>query len=492
MSRSSLLAEVRKFKKLANACNDISLKAVPLRWENFSRLTQIRSGAGFIPFEAYDYQIKLSDTIDDHPTTVITKTRQLGISETIISKFIHKALLKPGYLAVVFSRNQADTSNLAKRCRGMIESIPQYAKLSSDSLQQMMFTNGSGILFRNATPNGARGIESVSDILYDEAEFVEHCEEIYKSSIPCTAMLGDDARIIINSTPGKRSGFYFDKLNQNNGSQDIIALADRVKSGELPNQYFTDSSGWAKCILHWRSHPVYSLKDDYLQHVREKFQLDEPTVQQEFNLSFSDSAESVFSPSVVRQACIDTLTKTVNKKASYFFGVDPNASITGKDYFALVVYQELDEKLSIVDYYRKRGETAESHIFSIQKLVDKYSPVTINIESNNSGHIYIEQLCLAMPDVNIEAVKTTASSKPGMISRLNMAMEQETLTLPNLDVFINEFLSFRKIGTKLEAVSGKHDDLVMALAIGLSATGFTGRKTIQIKTKKEINTNNAN
>jgi hypothetical protein len=72
------------------------------------------------------------------------------------------------------------------------------------------------------------------------------------------------------------------------------------------------------------------------------------------------------------------------------------------------------------------------------------------------------------PNINIDAVKTTAASKPMMINRILLALEKELLILPKDKIVIEEFLSFRQSDGKLQAISGKHDDIIMSLAFALT------------------------
>ncbi|NJO98176.1 MAG: hypothetical protein HC764_21090 [Pleurocapsa sp. CRU_1_2] len=477
------LSTYRLVKRLANSCGLRELKPIPEKWEDFARLCKIRSGAKLVSFEPYRYQIALSDAIDHHPTTVITKTRQLGITETISNKFLHKAVKNGAYLAVVFSKNQQDTSNIAKRLRKIIEAMPEYISLTTDSMTDLTLSNGGRILFRNATANGARGLESVSDILFDEAAFIDEIEEIYKSAIPCTSMVGDDARIIINSTPNGQSGWYFDKLNSFNDNHDVLQLADRIKKREVPGtQIWTDDNGWCKAMLHWYDHPKYGEDLNYLEKVRKRTQLDESTVQQEYNLSFTDGQQLVFPASLVRDVCTGTIDRRVVKDTDYYFGVD--VATTGDDYFVCMVIAEKGGKYTIADIYRKRKESSEYHLFKVGGLIDKYKPKSVGIEvTGGAGQIFLEQLALNKPSASIEAIRTTGDTKPAMISRLIMILESGFLLLPNDDAFIQELLAFRRDGKKMQAIQGKHDDIVMSLAFAVQTSPYTGKSLIKLKSR---------
>jgi len=456
---------IKNRRKLSSTYKDQtgSKKALPDNWFDFACLCDIRSGASVVKFVPYDYQQVLIEQIKVHPTMVIAKTRQLGITETIANYFLFKASRNPGYLAVIFSKTQSDTSNIAKRIRRQIDSLYEYLETETDSLTDIQIKGGGRILFRNSTPNGARGLESVSDILYDEASFVEEIEEIFKSSIPCTTAVGEEARIIILSTPNGQSGWYWDKLTLNNGNRDILNICQQVREDIInPIQYWTDDNGWCKFILHWLGHPKFSLKKDtYLQSIKSRFELPEDTIQQEYNLSFSDSDTLVFSSEIIRKNAIAKWSD-YESGGIYYMGID--TSLLGQDYTVVTVLKETDNYYELAKLYRERKKTHEYNIYRISELIEKYQPIRVGIEVNSSGQIYYEQLSGQHLNVDFEAIKTTSSSKPKMINKLSLALEKGLITYPDDKIIIEEFLSFRQNGVKLEAIQGKHDDIIMSLA----------------------------
>jgi phage terminase large subunit-like protein len=460
---------IKNRRKLTSSTNKQtrSKKALPDNWYDFACLCDIRSGASVVKFVPYEYQQILIEQIKIHPTTVIAKTRQLGITETIANYFLFKAATNPGYLGVIFSKTQSDTSNIAKRIRRQIDSLYEYLDTQTDSLTDIQIEGGGRILFRNSTPNGARGLESVSDILYDEASFVEEIEEIFKSSIPCTTTVGEEARIVILSTPNGQSGWYWDKLTLNNDDRDVLQICQQVREATVnPLQYWTDNNGWCKFILHWLGHPKFSLnKDTYLQSIKSRFELPEDVIQQEYNLSFTDSDTLVFSSDIIRKNAIANWSE-YEAGAIYYMGID--TSLLGNDYTVVTVLKEVDERYVLVQLYRQRKKTHEYNIYRIGELIEEYQPIKVGIEVNSSGQIYYEQLSGQHLNIEFEAIKTTGSSKPKMINRLSLLLEKELITYPNDKIIIEEFLSFRQNGVKLEAIAGKHDDIIMSLAFAVA------------------------
>lgn len=438
---------------------------IPELWENFAPLTKIRSGSKIVDFIPYDYQIQLINDIEKNSLITIAKTRQLGITETISNYFLFKALKFDGYLAVIFSKTQSDTSNIAKRLRRQIESLGVGTK--TDSLTDIEFKLGGRILFRNSTAYGSRGLESVSDILFDECSFIDEIEEIYKSAIPTTSMNADKAKIILLSTPNGQSGFYYDKL-QLDGLNVLETCKALIERNKPPYQCFT-SKNKATIFIHWLAHPEYCKVDNYLEVIREKYDLSSEIVEQEYNLSFSSSDSIVFPPELIALTCKGEKETFRDDNATYFIGID--CSGMGNDYTVATVIKQIDDEYFLVDWYRNRKKTSDYNILQIVDLIEKYSPQRVAIEINGLGQIYYEQL-VKLTDCEIEKITTNQSNKIANITRLILAMEQGVFSIPKKSPYYQEFFDFRSYGDQYRAISGKHDDCIMSLAIAIAVTPY--------------------
>ena len=446
-------------------------KPIPDTWVEFARLCQIRSGDRLVYFDPYHYQIKLVELLQDH-SCIVTKSRQLGITETISNWMLWNAAINPAYLAVILSKSQADTSNIAKRLRRTIDGLSDYIELKTNSVLDIELKSGGRILFRNSSPNGVRGLESVSAILYDEASFVDGIDEIYTASVPSTTMVGDKARLIILSTPNGKQGFYWDKLAGNNDDRNLEKVCEQVRDGSInPLQYWIDEAGWGKFIIHWKAHPIHGKNPNYLQDIQRKYQLSEAKVRQEYDLSFLDSDVSVFSAELVRSNADGYSETQADKQSNYYLGID--TSTLGNDYTVAVVLKQVDNCFYLVDMYRKRKMSSDYNIYHVGELINKFKPEKIAIEvTGGTGQIYLEQLSSEHQGFKFEAIKTTGDSKPAMVERLLLALEKSCFKYPESHPLIEELLNFRRQGKKLEAVTGKHDDLVMACCFAIAISPF--------------------
>lgn len=465
----------KKFQSLKK-----DFKSTPKNWDEFVRLTTIRSGGAMQRFKPYPYQKLLIDLSNQYPNIVILKTRQLGVTQTLVSAFLHDAIKNPATNAVAFMRNGEDVNAISQRCRQMLNSIPDYALADSDSVGYLKIKYAGELRFKASGKEGARSLDSISRVLYDEAAFVQNIESIYAATNPATAMCGDNAKKFICSTPSsKGNNWYWERLNENNKGIDIEQLAIEVSEGKkqtlIPGFYhFEDSQGWLKVILHWRCHPKYSQMSDYLQYRKKQDNLDEETLQREHNLRFVNASTSVFSAQLVQSCATGRYEDFYDSEAEYYAGLDTATS--GSDYVACPIFKYKNDKLSLVYLYRVRQKTSEYHLYHLIQSLNFYKIKEIAIEVNGAGQIYFENLT---KDFACTPIRTTQESKQVHIAGLILAMEREKLVFPDESPLIAEMLAFVRNGSKLEASTG-HDDTVMSVAFGVSITPISKREKLGI------------
>lgn len=461
-------------QKIKSQLLNNSLKPVPENWEDFVRLTTIRSGGQMLRFDPYEYQKILSRLMDLHNNIVVVKSRQLGTTQGIISKFLHDACLNAASSSVCFMRNGDDVGSLSRRLKQMLEGLNEYVQRENDAVGYVKIRNLGDIYIKNSSKEGIRSLDSVTNQLYDESAFIPNIDQIYAASSPSSALVGDKIKKIIVSTPSAKSGWYWDKLTSDNGDVDVEEVCKAVAARELYKEipgiyYWSDQAGVLKLVLHWTCHPVYSQRSDYLEYRQKQDGTDWETIQREYNLAFIDSSVSVFSSEIVRACAIGDYEDDYDPDADYYAGLD--TATTGNDYLTMPILKYKFNKLSLVHLYRKRHETNQYHLYQIGKVLDKYKVKKVGIEiTGGVGQLYLEQLTNQFKHIEFEAIRTTGDSKPVMITNLQLALEKELLDYPVKCPLVEELLSFRREGNKLEAAPGKHDDTVMGTAFAIAVS----------------------
>jgi Terminase RNaseH-like domain len=446
-------------------------KPLPNNWRDFAALTEIRSGDGIVKFNPYPYQQSLIELVETHKLTVVGKSRQLGISETICNYFLYRACVDRSVLAVVLSLGQRETIDLARRVRFAIESLaPLGVTTTTDTLTDIQISGGGRLLFRPSNENSTRGLPAVTHCLIDEAGFVENVDRIYQAIIPATSTVANP-KIVVVSTPNGATGWYHSMLS--NGGEDLATTTDNMRDGSIDPLQSWEQETTGKMLIHWKCHPKFGKQIDYLDRIAQETGLSEIVISQEYDLSFNDRDEAVFSAAIVRGvATLDSFNKEPESGLRYYIGVD--AAGAGADYTVAIVlgFDGTKNQYAAVDMYRSRKGSIESDIYKIGELIDKYSPLNVVVESNGVGQVFLEQIGSTCRGTKVEGFHTSQDSKIGAIERLHLALEKQMVRLPKSSPIVSELLSFRRVGKKLEAAPNAHDDCVMSLALALSGTDF--------------------
>lgn len=445
---------------------------VPTDFQEFARHCRIRSGTEIVPFELYDWQIELSRIADTYRGLVAFKTRQLGVTELFACKMLHKACLNRAYAAAVLSMGGKETSKVAKRVRRMPSQVQGF-KFETNAVTELAVSGGGMISFAPSTDNAIRSLESVSDLLFDEASFVENISEIYSSAVPAQEMVGDAARTWVISTMsrlGKLSWFWSEMFDTANGNVDVERCIARAQEGTEPFQYWVDQNGWAKVIIHWKSHPIYSQIPDYLAKTKREKKLTEEKLQREYNLGIPETGGLLFKPDLILELARGNWEDTDSSKR-YLAGLDPNFG--SDDYFCLQIWEISERPYKLVKQYRKnQPSNTYSLLFSVA-ILQQYKPIITGVEDNSGGAVVLENLITRCPNLRIEKVTTTSRSKVVNTDRIAYLLENQEIIYPEDweacskhqdeagDILDGEFFQFSALERR--ALKG-HDDTIMSAA----------------------------
>ena len=458
----------------------IELKRKPM-FDFFAPMVRIESGGTVVKFTPYDYQSELVQAIEGNSKIVVTKSRQMGISETICCYLLMRAATEPGFTAIVFSKTLDDSGALGRRIRHMAQSLgalcPDFA---SESDKKLSFKKLGSISFLPGTSRSARGIASVSVIFFDEAAFIDGIDGIYQAAGATTSMLGDKAKFIFNSTPNGRSGLFYrllisgaeDKKRSIQACKDIATPTNNIQSFDRLRTHTRSwvTSGWCKVFLHWRVHPIYGKDPDWADKKRIAEQLTQAQWDQEFELAFSEGSTSVFPIDLIDVAAIGQWSEPIAGR-KYIMGVDP--SFGGSDNFVALVWELYQGHYSLVSEYSAAHTSKTVNIHRVVELVDRYKPINVNIEVNSGGGIILEDLIKKRSNINWNEVLTSNRSKIENTDRIVLLMERQAIEFPAESDLAKELPRFvESIGAKMRsttrtrsAESGFHDDAVMACAI---------------------------
>jgi len=443
---------------------------IPEEYENFLKeCCRIRSGNKIIPFLPYEYQVEISRLIDGKLTNGIKprgaiafKARQLGITEMTAAKFLHRSLLNPAYASAVLSMGQTESSNVAVRIQNMPSKIPdlRYKTKSKTEVQ----IEGCGKIWFRSTDNAARSFESISDLFFDEFAFCKNAEELYASAVPTQEAVGDKAFTMIASTmseEGRLTAFW--KMFSQGNQCDVDDVINRVKEGrEEPLTWWIDDSGWAKIVIHWKAHPVYSQVPNYLEKTKREKKLTEDKLQREYNLGIPSAGGSLFNPDAIA-ACAIGIWRQPERGHRYLIGIDPNFG--GKDFWEAQVWDITAPPFKLVAEFREQERSTGYCLEKTIGLIDSYKPVLTAIESNSGGVAIAEQITKTRPQIRLEHVSTTRPSKVQNTDRIALMIEEGKAQYPSDWIGIQEMRNF---SMKERCAMSGHDDAVMCWAIAFA------------------------
>jgi len=143
----------------------------------------------------------------------------------------------------------------------------------------------------------------------------------------------------------------------------------------------------------------------------------------------------------------------------YLWGIDPNYG--GDDYFTAQAWDISTVPYKLAYEYRKNKTPVSTSIRALIPFIRRYSPLIIGVEINSGGKVIAENLAEKMPDIRIQGILSTKSSKIINTDRLKLFVEESAINYPKTWEGVEEFKKFSKDDRR--AVSG-HDDTIMAAA----------------------------
>ena len=435
-------------------------------WPSFARRTWIRTAGTVAPFDPYPYQAELVRSINAHPNTIINKSRQMGASETVCSYLLCRALTERGFAAVVFSKTQQDASELGRRVRAMANSIEgETFRYLTDSNTQIAIEGRGTLYFLPASPRAARGIPSCSVLFMDEGAFLDGAAEIYRGAMPTLSMVGDDAKVIVTSTPDTELDWFGQLWHQGIPVDWYDFVRERDIAG-LNTRLAAISDDWNRVAIHYSQHPIYGADPNWADRTRESRRMTRAAWDSEYELAFGATDTQVYPTDLVRRASRGSWRECGTVNRTYVIGVDPNAG--GNDYFVAIVLDITETPYEVVSMYRENGRSTDYSLRHVKTLIEDYLPERVIVEKQAMGAVIAEALQNVLPNYAIELFSTSRPSKITATDRVLYLLERDELIFPE-GAIGNELRAFQhKENGSREAAPGAHDDCVMALAFACS------------------------
>ncbi len=434
---------------------------------------------GKIPFHLYKFQENCLDDFKDNRFNIILKSRQLGLSTLSAGFILWKMIFNQDFNALVIATKVTVAKNLVEKVRVMHDLLPVWLRDGGNSSVEdnklsLKLKNGSQVKAIASSPDAGRS-EALSLLVVDEAAFIRDIDEIWLSA---QSTLSTGGSAIVLSTPNG-VGNWFHKM---------------WVEGENGTNGFN-------CIkLHWTVHPErnQTWRDEQTRILGVK------GAAQECDCDFVSSGDTVIDPQLLMWYKETYVMEPVEKRGfdgNLWVWEHPNynraymvvadvARGDGSDYSTAQVIDIEDS--SQVAEYRGKIDTKDFGNFLVG-LATEYNNSLLVIENSNVGWACIQQCIdrqygnlfymsddLKYIDVERQMTNKLYRQEKRMIAGFSTTSKTRPLIISTLDTYLNdkdilirssrlieELFTFIWSAGRAEAMKGYHDDLTMALAIGL-------------------------
>ena len=429
---------------------------------------------GKIKFELYPFQEEVLKIYQKESYNVILKSRQLGISTLTAAYSLWMMLFQNDKNVLCIATAKDTAKNLVTKVRIMYDNLPSWLKtqIIENNKLSLTFKNGSQIKAIASNESAGRS-EALSLLILDEAAFIERIDVIWTAAQQTLATGGDCLAI---STPNG-VGNWFHKT--------------WVDATDGLNKFNTVK-------LHWSEHPErnQSWRDE------QNTILGPTKAAQECDADFLSSGQSVVDPKILEwykenMCCEPTEKSGIDRNLwiwdypdyskQYLICADV-ARGDATDYSAAQVF-ELESLTQVAEYKGQLG-TTEFGNFLIE-LSTKYNDALLVVENNNIGWATLQTIIdrgyenlfyqdkdhmivdaelqytnrYRQTDRNkIPGFTTTVKTKPLVVAKMEEYTREKMVNLKSTRL-IDELFVFIYKNSKMEALEGYNDDLVMSYSI---------------------------
>jgi len=473
---------------------------------------------GFVPFKLNDAQKVITSSLDKQVEetgkvrAIILKARQQGISTYCSARVFWKSYFSPHSKSVILAHDSATSDALFTMSKSLISNMPIMLRPTQNksNAKEIIIKSpayrdkeaiGSYRLYTAGSPEAGRGTTPT----------IAHLSEV--------AFWGFDSQIISGMFQGISGAAGTEVILEstaNGASGEFHRLWKGAISGE--NEYIAIFLPWYITKEYTRTPPanmeltteeeklveLYSLTNGQLYWRRlkigesgaVKFQQEYPATADE---AFIVSGANVFNveklnalvpQEVIKKQEWDNSSKDFDSHkegkldvfefpqwdCNYVIAADVALGV-GQDYSCAIV---MDNKYRVVAMYRDNRIDPSLYGELLFYLGRKYNNALLCVESNSMGIATLQSLT-QMEYVNLYrqtkianvsnesgdrlGFRTTSATKPAIIGNLKNLIENEEVSVPS-SIMIQELKDYISTETgKTQAVSGSHDDSVMALAM---------------------------
>lgn len=286
---------------------------------------------------------ELNDSLKNSINIIVEKSRDMGISWTIMAWEMHKVLFRDGFMALNVSRREAEVEDPGKTPRSlfgrldfMYKRLPAFLKMRVDNpfLSFKVPVNNSYIVGESANVNAGRDTQ-YSFILIDEAGMIPILGEMWKS------VANSSNFICLNSTPPREGRKH--------------------KLGQLR---FAEDSGFKVLRYHWTEHP----EKGPVWYAKKTRDMTEDDIARELDINWEKAISFKIYPEFDESIHVATYDIPFNPKKPFYmsfdFGLDDPESVL---FYQKDIDADNNPRLLVINEYERGGLLTSEHYVNIQK-----------------------------------------------------------------------------------------------------------------------------
>jgi len=424
---------------------------------------------GLVPFDLHEFQEKkVFPAFESEKFLILRKFRQAGLSTLAAVYSLWKILFFTDVRVLMISITDRDSKNLMSMIRRAWEYLPDWMQCETIAFNEHNIKLDTGSEIRCGTPKMGRGY-SANIIVIDEAAFIPKMEEVWKGIFPALSAAGDKGKAFIISTVNGLGNWYADIYHDAKDEKNDFTYLD----------------------LHYTEHPEYR-KPEYVE--RMKAQLGPRGWDQEVLGIFLSGADTFVRPEVI-QKLNDRIDEDVfepkkmkddklwiwrppKDKRSYILCADVAEGLGGEHDYSAFHVLDLVTLEQVCEFCSNEVSTYE-YSKILNEMGNYYNKAIVVVENNALGVGVLERLYNDLDYENIHWSRTskrnvkmgftmTPKNRPLVLNTFSNLVENDHVKIRSSRV-LHEIQTFEYNARtrKAEARPGRHDDLIMAMAIGL-------------------------
>jgi len=473
----------------------------------------------YVPFNLFPEQKMMLSNFDEYKDNITKKYRQAGVS-TATAAWVSKKLQfasksRPEKILII--ANKLDTaSEFANKVRGFLNQWPDWIKVGfskeKDSQKHFKLNNGCEIKAVATSVDALRGYTPTT-LIFDEAAYIEAGDDFWAA---CMASLSTGGKVIVISTPNGYDKIYYEIYEQSVKGLNSFVISELHWEND---PRFTKDIFWVKTkdIVHFLlnredynedefihesdlnkftdlKHKGYKPCSSWFEEMVKKLKYDRRRVAQELESAFLGSGDNVISSDMIEKI----KNEDIRDPEDMFVGnqmwiwekpVEGHRYILGCDVsrgdsedFTSIVIIDFDERRQVAEYLGKIPPDLAADI--IYKWGGMYKAYVVTDITGGMGVATSRKLQeLGYKDLYVEGVNTAdkwkynpnaANKVPGIafnnkrvqiVSAFEEALRHKFVVRSKR--LLNEMSTFVYINGRPNHMKGKHDDLIMALAMAL-------------------------